>query len=678
MSLDLQQRLEKMGYRVPVVVASGEEAIESTLDSTPDLVLMDINLQGKMDGVEAAERIRALHQVPVIYLTAYSNDQTLARAKITEPFGYLLKPFEERELQTTIEIALHKHQSDLALRRAHDDLERRVAERTVELLSADLALKQEIGERQRREARHLAMQRVREEVWHMRNRGDIQHVLDAIREGLASLAVPFRYCRMYVVETRLGVETVRLYSRDVVESWSSAPLEDPGWRDVVLRVWREGEVANRGDIDETETVPASADTHEQPMTIRSALDVPFSHGVLSIHSARPHAFSASDTEVLQEMAVALAEGFHRLEDLQKLAEERQRLAVTLHSIADCVIATDAEGRIVLLNRVAEGLTGWTQSEARGREYAEVFTLADKTDLHCDPVAHVLETGTALTLAPTATLIARDGNERLISTNSAPIRDDEGKTIGAVLVSRDVSAQRKAEAEQLKSAKLESLGVLAGGIAHDFNNILTTIIGYLSLSKMDLSPEGELYANLTEVEEASQRATELTHQLLAFSKGGAPVKKAASIAELITDSATFTTRGSNVRCQFDIEELLWASEVDVGQVSQVSQVSQNLVLNADQAMPAGGTIKIAASNMVIGTGSNLPLQPGEYISVRVMDQGHGISGNHLPRIFDPYFTTKAAGSGLGLATAYAIVKNHDGHIAVDSSSQGDRIHRVHPR
>jgi CheY-like chemotaxis protein len=139
-SLDLQQRLEKMGYRVPVVVASGEEAIESTLDSTPDLVLMDINLQGKMDGVEAAERIRALHQVPVIYLTAYSNDQTLARAKITEPFGYLLKPFEERELQTTIEIALHKHQSDLALRRAHDDLERRVAERTVELLSADLAL----------------------------------------------------------------------------------------------------------------------------------------------------------------------------------------------------------------------------------------------------------------------------------------------------------------------------------------------------------------------------------------------------------------------------------------------------------------------------------------------------------------------------------------------------------
>ena len=190
------------------------------------------------------------------------------------------------------------------------------------------------------------------------------------------------------------------------------------------------------------------------------------------------------------------------------------------------------------------------------------------------------------------------------------------------MSRDVSEQRKIEEEQLKSAKLESLGVLAGGIAHDFNNILTTIIGYLSLSKMDLSPEGELYANLTEVEDASQRATDLTHQLLAFSKGGAPVKKAASIAELITDSATFTTRGSNVLCRFEIEEPLWAAEVDVG---QISQVIQNLVLNADQAMPAGGAITITAGNTVIGlhkgietSGCIVAAEPGHLIATYGVD------------------------------------------------------------
>ena|GEM_PF-7077456 len=371
-SLDLQQWLEKMGYRVPVVVASGEEAIESTRYSTPDLVLMDINLHSEMDGVEAAEQIRARHQVPFVYLTAYLNDQTLSRAKTTEPFGYLLQPFEERELQTTIEIALHKHQAEQALRRAHDDLERRVSERTIELHNANLALKQEIEERRRREDRQFALQRVREEVWHMRNRGDIQHVLDAIREGLTLLTVPFRACCMYVVETRLGTETVRLYTRGDIESWSSMPIDDPTWREVILRVWRSGESAYRPDIEEADLV--ADNTGEQSAIIRSVVDVPFSHGTLSIDSSRPQAFSESDIAVLQEMAVALSEGFHRLEDLQQLAEERQRLAVTLRSIGDCVIATDAEGRIVLLNRVAETLSGWTQDEAWGREYAEVFTL----------------------------------------------------------------------------------------------------------------------------------------------------------------------------------------------------------------------------------------------------------------------------------------------------------------
>ena len=663
-SLDLQQRLQKMGYRVPVVVASGEDAIESTQASTPDLVLMDINLQGQMDGVEAAERIRAIHRVPVVYLTAYSNDQTLSRAKITEPFGYLLKPFEERELQTTIEIALHKHQAELALRQAHDDLERRVAERTLELRNANLALQQEVDERRRREARQSALQSVREEVWHMRSRGDIQHVLDAVCAGLTALAVPFRHCRMYVVEARSGTETVRQYTRGDGESWFSAPLEDAAWRNVILKVWRDGEPAHRPDIEEADLSLGPDRGHEPPAIIRSAIDMPFSHGALSVDSSRTRAFSQADIAVLQEMAGALSEGFHRLEDLQKLAEERQRLAVTLRSIGDCVIATDAEGKIVLLNRVAEALTGWTQDEARGQGFQEVFRLAESADpAHDDPVAHVLETGTALSLVPTATLVARDGGQRLISTSSAPIQDDEGKTIGVVLVSRDVSAQRKIEEEQLKSEKLESLGVLAGGIAHDFNNILTTVIGYLSLAKMDLSPEGELYENLTEVEEASQRATDLTHQLLAFSKGGAPVKKAASIAELIRDSATFTTRGSNVRCVFDIAEPIWDAEVDIG---QMSQVIQNLVLNADQAMPHGGTVRIAAANMELSDDADLPLAPGRYIRVSVIDHGEGIPRDRLPRIFDPYYTTKEEGSGLGLATAYAVTKNHDGHITVDST------------
>ena len=206
--------------------------------------------------------------------------------------------------------------------------------------------------------------------------------------------------------------------------------------------------------------------------------------------------------------------------------------------------------MVLLNRVAETLTGWTQDESRGRGYAEVFTL-EQTSPHEDPVAHVLETGTVLTVVP-PTLKAMDSAERLVSTSSVPIRDDEGKTIGAVLVSRDVSEQRK--------------------IA------------------MDLSPDDELYANLTEVEDALTARYGSHASAAGDLEAWGPCQEAASIAALITDPVTFTTRGSNVLCTFEIEEPLWASEADVG---QISQVIQTLVLNADQAM-AGHSSSITST------------------------------------------------------------------------------------
>ena len=199
-ALDLQMRLGKMGYDVPFVFASGEEAVASARQTRPDLVLMDINIEGEMDGVEAADELARQH-VPVVYLTAYSNDQVLQRAKITEPYGYLLKPIEERELQTTIEVAIYKHQAQEALRLAHDQLERRVAERTAELRSANEALQREIDERGRRGARRLALARVREQVWRMTAQADIRNVAEAVWESLETLEIPFLECRINVVES---------------------------------------------------------------------------------------------------------------------------------------------------------------------------------------------------------------------------------------------------------------------------------------------------------------------------------------------------------------------------------------------------------------------------------------------------------------------------------------------
>jgi CheY-like chemotaxis protein len=228
-----------------------------------------------------------------------------------------------------------------------------------------------------------------------------------------------------------------------------------------------------------------------------------------------------------------------------------------------------------------------------------------------------------------------------------------------------------EEEVLKSEKLESIGVLAGGIAHDFNNILAAIMGNVSLVKMRTGLDNKGRELLGEVEKAAARATALTKQLLTFSKGGAPVKKMASIPEIIRESASFALRGSNTRCSFDIPKDVWSTEVDEG---QISHVFHNLIINADQAMPRGGIIEIAVRNEQVRRRDERPLDPGRYLHISVHDQGNGIPEEYLSKIFDPYFSTKHRGSGLGLATVYSIVKKHNGHVSVESQlGRGTAFH-----
>jgi len=227
---------------------------------------------------------------------------------------------------------------------------------------------------------------------------------------------------------------------------------------------------------------------------------------------------------------------------------------------------------------------------------------------------------------------------------------------------DITERKRAESERLQFSKLESLGTLAGGIAHDFNNILTAILGNIGLAALDDKIGLRVQDRLAQAEAACLRAQALSQQLLTFAKGGAPVKKLFSVTELLTESTAFSCVGSPVKCETSFPDNLWSIEADPG---QISQVFQNLTLNAIQAMPTGGTVKIWAENLALGTSIDLPLSPGKYIKLSVQDQGIGIPAEHLQRIFDPYFTTKQRGSGLGLASAYAIIKKHHGHIAVES-------------
>ncbi len=239
---------------------------------------------------------------------------------------------------------------------------------------------------------------------------------------------------------------------------------------------------------------------------------------------------------------------------------------------------------------------------------------------------------------------------------------------AVLL-QDNTERKHAEKEKewmqlqlVQAQKMESIGRLAGGIAHDFNNMLGVISGNISYALYHMENNDVLYEVLSDVQKSSKQAQKLTHQLLTFSKGGAPIKKVLNVNELINQSAIFSTRGAKANCHFELSDNLWFSNVDEG---QINQAIGNLIINANQAMPNGGTITIRTQNTEIKADSGMPLSAGRYIKIVVEDQGTGICQKHLPHIFEPYYSTKQDGNGLGLATTYSILKKHGGHVTIYS-------------
>jgi signal transduction histidine kinase/CheY-like chemotaxis protein len=233
-------------------------------------------------------------------------------------------------------------------------------------------------------------------------------------------------------------------------------------------------------------------------------------------------------------------------------------------------------------------------------------------------------------------------------------------------------QSRLEADLQKAQRIESLGLLAGGIAHDFNNLLTGILGNLGLAKLDETASAAVGDCLTEAEYAALRARDLTQRLMVFTKGSPSVRTVVRLPPLVRESATFVLHGASVRCEFDLPDDLWFANVDR---VQIGQVVQNLAINAAQAMPLGGTLHLALANEIVAPGFRADLAPGRYIRLTATDGGGGIPAELLPKIFDPYFTTKKTGNGLGLATVYSIVRRHGGHIEAESAPGRGATFRV---
>lgn len=260
------------------------------------------------------------------------------------------------------------------------------------------------------------------------------------------------------------------------------------------------------------------------------------------------------------------------------------------------------------------------------------------------------------------IVRRDGEHRWIREYVQNVCDSADRPIAVQGTLYDVTESKKMREEMLRIQKLESIGVLAGGIAHDFNNLLTSILGNISLAKLYSEPDNRVHDVLSEAEKASERARDLTRQLLTFSRGGTPVKKGTEIQKLVRDSVDFALRGTKVKSEFQIAEDVHTVSGDAG---QLYQVFHNLAINAEQAMRQGGLLRVSVTNVKIDKSGVLPLEPGDYVLITFQDQGEGIPPKHLPRIFEPYFSTKKTGSGLGLAIVYSIVRKHEGTISVES-------------
>jgi PAS domain S-box-containing protein len=357
---------------------------------------------------------------------------------------------------------------------------------------------------------------------------------------------------------------------------------------------------------------------------------------------------------VMSLAADVTERHRAAEELRKAHDALENVFA---STADAIGTVDRHGNIRQWNKAAEELFGYSFEELREKLSFDLY--ADQGELRV-MLTQLRSRGYVRNYE--ISMRKKDGSVFPGSLSIRLLRDLDNRVTGSIAVARDLSELKLAEAERQRFNKLEAIGTLAGGIAHDFNNILTAIIGNISLAMLDLEMKGQARERLAEAERACQQAQNLSRQLLTFSKGGAPIKQIVSVKDIASESASFACRGSRVNYQTSLPDDCWEVEADPG---QISQVFHNLVINAIQAMPSGGLVRIRGENLVVEAGNELAMDAGRYVKISIQDEGIGISAEHLSKIFDPYFTTKQTGSGLGLATSYSIIKNHQGHISVES-------------
>jgi two-component system, cell cycle sensor histidine kinase and response regulator CckA len=717
---DIAARLQRRGYLVVGIASTAQEAIEGTGTHRPDLVLMDIMLKGDVDGIAAADQIRDLYDIPVVYLTAFADDQTLARAKVTDAFGYILKPFEERELTITIDMALYKHRMETRLRESERWLGTTLRSIGDGIIAADTTgaitflnavaedltgwRTEEATRRQLSEVFHTAFENVEgrpggptvlvskegkripieesaapikdgrgqtkgivvvfRDVTDQRRAQDALHVSEARLAGIIASA-------MDAIVTTNSLQQIVLFNAAAEQMFRCPAHEAVGKSldDFLPSRFRDMHRHHIAEFGRSGTTKRRMGSPGMVIGLRrDGTEFPMEASISQIEAAGERLY----TVILRD----ITERYHAEQALRE-SEERYRRFFVDDLTGDYIARAD--GTILDCNPAFARMLGFQNTEAA--QQCNLLSLYPSVEARERFFSLLQARGRVEEYEKD--LVRPDGQTIHVVENTYGVFGRDGRLVETKGYMYDITERKRLEEQVRQTHKMESIGTLASGIAHDFNNILNNVIGFImQIKKHAYEPEKVLKYSQT-IEKSATRGAELSAQLLSFARKTKRENVPVNVSQIVDEvySLCGETFPRNITVSRHLDEDLLSVLGDYG---ELYQVLLNLTVNARDALVARGTniqgaISIGAFNGRIGeriSGQMLATQTDRYVELRVSDNGIGIPKEMRERIFDPFFTTKerGRGTGLGLSVVYTIVRNHHGVILIDSEEgEGSTFH-----